>query len=71
MKQTAVEWIEGYLKRFNDIEDNLRIRQAFANAKRMEKKYYLPKQKDYKIWLGIIIGVFISLIANLVLLTLI
>jgi len=40
MEQTAVEWIENYLKKFNDIQDknNLRIRKAFEQAKQMEKE---------------------------------
>jgi hypothetical protein len=37
-KQTAVEWIEGYLKRFNFIEESLVLRKAFEKAKEMEKK---------------------------------
>jgi hypothetical protein len=38
MKQTAIEWIESYLLKHNDISDNLRIRKAFQQAKEMEKK---------------------------------
>lgn len=38
MKQTAVEWIEGYLKKFNHIEDTLSLRMAFNQAKEMEKQ---------------------------------
>lgn len=60
MKQTAVEWIESYLKKYNDVQMNLRIRKAFERAKLMEKKSLLPKQVDYKIWLGIIIGMTIA-----------
>lgn len=65
MEQTAVEWIEGYLKKHNDIQMNLRIRKAFERAKLMEKKSLLPKQKDYKIWLGIIIGITIAFLVTL------
>ena len=60
MKQTAVEWIESYLKKYNDVQMNLRIRKAFERAKLMEKKSLLPKQVDCKIWLGIIIGMTIA-----------
>ena len=35
-KQTAVEWIEEYLKKFNHIEESLSIRKAFEKAKEME-----------------------------------
>jgi len=40
MKQelTAVEWIEGYLKKYNHIEDSLSLRMVFKKAKEMEKK---------------------------------
>jgi hypothetical protein len=38
MKQTAVEWIEGYLLEYNDISNDLRMRKAFEYAKSMEKK---------------------------------
>jgi hypothetical protein len=38
MEQSAVEWIESYLLKFNDISNNLRIRKAFEQAKEMEKK---------------------------------
>ena len=37
-KQTAVEWIEEYLKKFNHIKESLSIRKAFEKAKEMEKK---------------------------------
>jgi predicted AlkP superfamily phosphohydrolase/phosphomutase len=37
-KETAVEWIESYLLKFNDISNNLRIRKAFEQAKEMEEK---------------------------------
>jgi hypothetical protein len=59
-KETAVEWIESYLLKFNDISNNLRIRKAFEKAKEMEKKILLPKQISYGIWLGIIIGITIG-----------
>jgi hypothetical protein len=59
-KETAIEWIESYLLKFNDISNNLRIRKAFEQAKEMEKKILLPKQKSYGIWLGIIIGITIG-----------
>ena len=36
--QTAVEWIEGYLKKFNHIEDSLSLRMAFKKAKEMERQ---------------------------------
>ena len=38
MKQTAVEWIEGYLKKFNHIQESLSLRKAFEQAKEMEKQ---------------------------------
>jgi hypothetical protein len=38
MDQTAVEWIEGYLKKFNYIEDSLSLRKAFEKAKKMEEE---------------------------------
>jgi hypothetical protein len=48
-KQTAVEWIEGYLKRFNFIEESLVLRKAFEKAKKMEKKQIIDafEQGDY------------------------
>ena len=36
--ETAVEWIEGYLKKFNHIQESLSLRKAFEQAKEMEKK---------------------------------
>jgi hypothetical protein len=60
MEQTAVEWIESYLLKHNDISNNLRIREAFKRAKKMEKKTLLPKQRSYGIWIGIIIGITIE-----------
>jgi hypothetical protein len=38
MKQTAVEWIEGYLKKMNHIQESLSLRKAFEQAKEMEKE---------------------------------
>jgi hypothetical protein len=35
MEQTAVEWIEGYLKKYNHIEDSLSLRMAFKQAYEM------------------------------------
>ena len=35
---TAVEWIEGYLKKFNHIQESLSLRKAFEQAKEMEKQ---------------------------------
>jgi hypothetical protein len=35
---TAVEWIEGYLKKFNHIQESLSLRKAFEQAKAMEKQ---------------------------------
>jgi hypothetical protein len=37
-KQTAVEWIEGYLKRWNFIEESVVLRKAFEQAKNMERQ---------------------------------
>jgi hypothetical protein len=39
--KTAVEWIEGYLKKFNYIEESLSLRKAFEQAKEMEKEQIL------------------------------
>jgi hypothetical protein len=36
--ETAVEWIEGYLKKFNHIQESLSLRKAFEQAKEMEKE---------------------------------
>jgi hypothetical protein len=36
--ETAVEWIEGYLKKFNHIQESLSLRKAFEQAKKMEKQ---------------------------------
>jgi Mg/Co/Ni transporter MgtE len=60
MEQTAIEWIESYLLKHNDISNNLRIREAFKQAKKMEKKTLFPKQIGCGIWLGIIIGITIG-----------
>jgi hypothetical protein len=60
MKQTAVEWIESYLLKHNDISINLRIREAFKRAKKMEQKTLFPKQRSYGIWIAIIIGITIG-----------
>jgi hypothetical protein len=38
MTGTAVEWIEGYLKKFNHIQESLSLRKAFEQAKAMEKE---------------------------------
>ena len=46
MKQTAVEWIEGYLKRFNFIEESLVLRKAFEKAKEMEKQQIIDAFND-------------------------
>jgi hypothetical protein len=35
---TAVEWIEGYLKKFNHIQESLSLRKTFDQAKEMEKQ---------------------------------
>jgi hypothetical protein len=42
--QTAVEWIEGYLKKFNHIQESLSLRKAFEQAKEMEKQ---DKHSEY------------------------
>jgi hypothetical protein len=34
--ETAVEWIEGYLKKFNHIQESLSLKKAFEQAKEME-----------------------------------
>jgi hypothetical protein len=36
--ETAVEWIEGYLKKFNHIQESLSLRKAFEQAKEMERQ---------------------------------
>ncbi len=38
MKQSSIEWIEGYLKKFNYIEESLALRKAFEKAKEMHKQ---------------------------------
>ena len=38
--ETAVEWIEGYLKKFNHIQESLSLRKAFEQAKEMEKQQH-------------------------------
>jgi hypothetical protein len=38
MEESGVEWIEGYLKKFNHIEESLSLRKAFERAKKMENK---------------------------------
>jgi hypothetical protein len=38
MEQTAVEWIEGYLKKFNHIQESLSLRKAIEKAKEIEKE---------------------------------
>jgi len=35
--KTAVEWFEGYLKKFNHIQESLSLRKAFEQAKEMEE----------------------------------
>jgi hypothetical protein len=45
-KLTAVEWIEGYLKRFNFIEESLVLRKAFEQAKNMERKQILEARQN-------------------------
>jgi hypothetical protein len=44
--ETAVEWIEGYLKKFNHIQESLSLRKAFEQAKEMEK------QQQKSNWMG-------------------
>ena len=43
---TAVEWIEGYLKKFNHIQESLSLRKAFEKAKEMEKKQIMQAVYD-------------------------
>lgn len=41
-KQTPVEWLVGYLKRFNCIDNTLSTRKAIEKALKMERdKFYL------------------------------
>jgi hypothetical protein len=46
MKQTAVEWIEGYLKKFNHIQESLSLRKAFEQAKEMEKQQIIDAYQN-------------------------
>jgi hypothetical protein len=43
---TAVEWIEGYLKKFNHIQESLSLRKAFEQAKEMEKEQIIDAYRD-------------------------
>lgn len=38
MENSAVEWIENYLKKFNHIEESLSLKKAFQNAKKIEEE---------------------------------
>ena len=53
MKKTAVEWIEGYLKKFNHIEDTLSLRMAFKQAKEMEKEQMMDAYTHDRLMLKI------------------
>ena len=44
MKDTAVEWIEGYLKQFNHVTESLSLTKAFEKAKKMEKEQIIRTQ---------------------------
>ena len=71
MKKSAVEWIEGYLKNFNDIQDNLRIRKAFEQAKEMEKKQVIDVYRKYRnttILISITISIIIGMISTIIIL---
>ena len=37
-KQSSIEWIEGYLKKFNHINESLALKKAFEKAKQMHKQ---------------------------------
>jgi hypothetical protein len=37
-EMSAVEWLEGYLTKFNHIEESLSVKKAFEHAKEMEKQ---------------------------------
>jgi hypothetical protein len=43
---TAVEWLEGYLKKFNHIQESLSLRKAFEQAKEMEKEQIKEAQDN-------------------------
>lgn len=43
---TAVEWIEGYLKKFNHIQESLSLRKAFEQAKEMENKQIIDAHNN-------------------------
>ena len=71
MEKSAVEWIEGYLKNFNDIQDNLRIRKAFEQAKEMEKKQVIDVYRKYRnttILISITISIIIGMISTIIIL---
>jgi hypothetical protein len=44
--ETAVEWIEGYLKKFNHIQESLSLRKAFEQAKAMHKQEIINTYRD-------------------------
>lgn len=67
MKQTAVEWLEGYLKKFKHIEDTLSLRMAFKQAKEMEKQNKIRDMQNviYPIIAGLaIVGIFVMGMGN-------
>jgi hypothetical protein len=45
MEATAVEWLEGYLKKFNHITESLSLTKAFEQAKKLEAK---QKNQEYQ-----------------------
>lgn len=44
---TSVEWIEGYLKRFNHVTESLSLTKAFEKAKKMETEQKIAFAEKY------------------------
>ena len=48
MKQSSIEWIKGYLKKFNHINESLALKKAFEKAKQMHKQEIIEAHCDWK-----------------------
>ena len=46
MEKSSIEWIEGYLKKFNHINESLALKKAFEKAKQMHKQEIIEAYYD-------------------------
>jgi hypothetical protein len=67
-EMSAVEWLEGYLTKFNHIEESLSVKKAFEHAKEMEKQQNKLRIKETLINLSVVglavSGIFVIAMGN-------